>query len=89
MIFFDVDHFLKVFIEFVIILLLFWFFGYQACRISAPWPVIGTTPSALEGEGLNTGVLGKAQHYLSLTSCMHQILMGYFLEEHNPFIEEV
>ena len=82
------DHFKNLFIEFVIILLLFWFFGYQACGILAPWPVIRPAPSALQGEGLTTGTLGKAQHCLSLTSCMHQILMGYFLEEHNPYIEE-
>ena len=46
-------------------------------------------PSALQGEGLIAGTLGRAQHCLPLTSCMHQILMGYFLEEHNPYIEEV
>ena len=51
----------KVFIEFVIISLLFYVlvFGYEACRILAPWP--GTEPEslALEGEVVTTGPLGS------------------------------
>ena len=47
----------KVFIEFVIILLLlfmFWFFGHEACGILALQPGIKPTPSALEGKALTT-----------------------------------
>ena len=39
---------LKVFIEFVKVLFLF--FGYEACGILAPTPGIKPTPPALEGE---------------------------------------
>ena len=47
----------KVFIEFVIILLLlfmFWFCGHEACGILALQPGIKPTPSALEGKALTT-----------------------------------
>ena len=51
----------KVFIEFVTILLvLFWFFGHEACGIIAPRPGIEPAPSALEGEVLITGPPGKS-----------------------------
>ena len=52
--FFNMDYFLKSFIEFVTVLLLFfvWFFGFKACEILTPRPVIKPAPSALEGEAL-------------------------------------
>ena len=48
---------LKVFIEFVTILLLFYIlvFGHETCGILAPQPGIKLAPSALEGEVLTTG----------------------------------
>ena len=55
----SMDH-LKIFIEFVIILLLFYVFGYQACGILASWPRMEPTPSALEGEVLTTGLTEKS-----------------------------
>ena len=50
----------KVFIEFVTVLLLFRFFGLQACSVLAPWSGIKSTPPALEGEVLTTGPPGKS-----------------------------
>ena len=50
----------KVFIEFVTILLLFWFYGHKACGILAPQPGIEPAPAALEGEVLTTGSPGKS-----------------------------
>ena len=50
----------KVFIEFVTVLLLFWFFGREACGILAPRPGIEPAPPALEGEVLTTGPPGKS-----------------------------
>ena len=52
----------KVFIEFVIILLLFyvsWFFGHVACGIVVPQPGIETASPTLEGQVLTTGPPGK------------------------------
>ena len=49
---------LKIFIDFVQILLLFlcfWFFGREACGILASWPGIKFSPPVLEGEVLTTG----------------------------------
>ena len=49
---------LKVFMEFVVILLLFhvlFFFGEEACGILTPQPGIEHTPPILEGEVLTTG----------------------------------
>ena len=59
------DHFLKVFIESVMILLLFFFlasvlrFGCEACGILALQSVVKPTPPTLEGEVLTTGPPGK------------------------------
>ena len=40
---------------------MFWFFGSKACGILAPqWPGIESTPPALEGEVLTTGLPGKS-----------------------------
>ena len=50
---------LKVFIEFVMILFLFWFFGCKACGILAPWPGVEPTHPTLEGEVLTIGPPGK------------------------------
>ena len=61
--FFDVDHFLDVFIEFVTVLLLFYvlfFFGCEACGILVPQPGIEPASSALEGGVLTTGAPGKS-----------------------------
>ena len=56
---------LKVFIDFVAILLLFYFFVF--CFFSGPeaygniaWPGIKSTPSALEGEVWTPGLPGKS-----------------------------
>ena len=53
-------HFFKVFIRFVTILLLFWFFGHEACGVLAPRSGIEPAPLALEGEVLATGPPGKS-----------------------------
>ena len=51
----------KVFIEFVTtLLLLFMFFGCEACGILASQPGIEPVPPALEGEVLTTGLPGKS-----------------------------
>ena len=68
----------KVFIELVTVLLLlfmFWFFGYEAYGILAPWPGIEPIPSALEGEVLTTGPPGK----FPLSWCW-QVLGTYCVE---------
>ena len=51
----------QVFIEFVVIVLLFmfWFFGHEPCSILASWPGIEPAPLVLEGEDINTGPSGK------------------------------
>ena len=61
--FFDVDHFLKVFIEFITKLFLFHIlvFGLQVYVILAPWPEMEPAPPALENEVLTTGPSGKSQ----------------------------
>ena len=62
-VFFYVDHLLKVLTECVTILLLlfmFWFFGCEACGILALWPRIELATPALKGEILTTGPLGKS-----------------------------
>ena len=54
--------FLKVFIEFVTILLLFYvsIFDCRAGGVLGPWPGIEPTPPALKGEVLTTGRPGKS-----------------------------
>ena len=62
-IYFWCEPFLKSFIEFVTILLLFYvlvFWLRVACGILAPWPGIEPVPPALEGEVLTTGPPGKS-----------------------------
>ena len=61
--FFDVDHFLKVFIEFITKLFLFHIlvFGLQVCVILVPWLEMEPAPSALEDGVLTTGPSGKSQ----------------------------
>ena len=77
--FFDVDHFFKVFIEFVTILLLSVLcFGFLAVRHS-PQPGIEPTLPALEGEVLTTGPPGK-----SLLFLLH---LGYFVTVSVSFYE--
>ena len=58
----------KVFIECVIVLLLFmvWFFGQEACGISAPQPRIEPTSPALEGEVLTTRQPGKSHPFYKM-----------------------
>ena len=70
------DHFLKVFFEFVTILLLFYVlvFGRKACGILAPQPGIEPAPPALEGEVLTTGPPGKSLCSENLTSLKPKIL---------------
>ena len=51
----------KVFIESVTILILFWFFGHEACGILAPQPGIEPTSPVLEGKALTTGLPGESQ----------------------------
>ena len=61
--FFDVDHFLKIVIEFVTIFPLFYvlfFFGPEACGTLAARPGIKPIPPALEGEVLTSGLPGKS-----------------------------
>ena len=60
--FFDVDHFSKVFIEFVIILLLFYVLVFWPPGMwdLVPWPGIEPVPTALEGEVPTTGPPGKS-----------------------------
>ena len=60
----------KVFIDFVIILLLlfmFWSAGREACGISVPQPAIKPAPPVLEGDVLTTGPPGKSLHLFSRT----------------------
>ena len=59
---------LKVFIEFVTVLLLCFGFlaPWQVRPYSAPWPEIKPAPPALEGKVLITGPPGKSLHYLNI-----------------------
>ena len=60
------DHFLKVFIECVTIVLLlfmFWIFGREACNTLAPQSGTKPTHPALEGEVLTTGVPRSPKFY--------------------------
>ena len=53
---------IKVFIEFVTILLLFyviWIFGHQTRGNLVPWPGVNPALSALEGDVLTTGLPGS------------------------------
>ena len=49
----------KVSVEFVTVLLLFWFFGQKTSGILAPRPGMGPTCPALEGEVLTPGPPGS------------------------------
>ena len=40
---------------------MFYFFGYKACGILAPWPGIELVPPVLESEVLTTGPPGKSR----------------------------
>ena len=58
---------LKVFTEFVTLLLLlflFWFFGHKACGILAPWPGNEQHPAALESKVPATGLPRRSQAQL-------------------------
>ena len=59
------DHF-KVFLEFVPILFLgfFFFFGHEACGISALQPGLEPAAPVLEGKVFTTGLPGKSLNYL-------------------------
>ena len=39
---------------------LFWFFGWEACGVFAPWPGFEPAPFAPEGDVLTTGQPGKS-----------------------------
>ena len=60
------DHFLKVLVEFVIVLLLYYvlfFFGHEAYEILASWPGVEPATSALRDEILTTGPPWKYLHF--------------------------
>ena len=61
--FLNVDYFLKVFIEFVTVLLLFYVLvlGPPGIMVLAPQPGMESTPPALEGKILTPGPPGKSQ----------------------------
>ena len=67
---------LKVFIEFVTVLFLFYvlvFFGHEACGILAPWPGIEPVPPALESEVWTTGPPGKSLALSTLLCFSHPL----------------
>ena len=53
---------------------MFWFFGQEACGISAPWPETEPTPSLLEGGVLTTGLPGKSHDFLKGSSSVRPSL---------------
>ena len=64
-------HFLKVFIEFVTMLLLFYgvfffFFGYETYGILHPQPWMEPASLALEVKVLTTGPPGKSLNFLNI-----------------------
>ena len=65
----------KAFIEFVTycFCFMFWVFHQEACGILAPLTGIESTPSALEGKVLTTGLSGKSQmaNFYWLPTCSH------------------
>ena len=67
--FFNADHFFKIFIEFVTVLLLSYalFFGQEACSILTPQPGTEPAPPALEGEFLTTAPPGSPMFGLRLS----------------------
>ena len=68
----------KVFIGFVIILLLlcFGFFGPEACGILVPRPGMEPASPALEGEVLTTGQPGKSQStFLNAVYCLYSHIL--------------
>ena len=74
---------LKVFIEFVTILLLLYvlvFFGCEACEaFGAPQPGIELACPALEGKVLTTGLPGKSLFFLkSASSYPSSLAFSYF-----------
>ena len=69
------DHFLKVFIEFATILLLFYvlgFFGHEVSGILTPQPI------ALEGEVSTTGPPGNSQSLIFISD-IHFISDTFFI----------
>ena len=74
---------LKIFIEFVTILFLFYFilfFGPKACQILAPWLGIKPRFPALEGAVLITGLPGRPWH-LSFSTSLKKYLISFFTRE--------
>ena len=67
--FFNADHFFKIFIEFVTVLLLSYalFFGHEACSFLTPHPGTEPAPPALEGEFLTTAPPGSPMFGLRLS----------------------
>ena len=53
---------------------MFWFFGREACGVSAPRPGIEPTPPVLEGEVLTTGPPGKSPQTLVVCEPAEQAL---------------
>ena len=43
---------------------MFWFFGCEACGISAPWPGIKPAPPGLEGKVSTPGLPGESLYFL-------------------------
>ena len=50
---------------------MFWFFGHKACEILAPQPGFESTPPALEGKILTTGLPGKSFLALFYVTFLH------------------
>ena len=73
--FLKIQTIFKVLTEFVIILLLFYvygFFGHKACGILAPWPGIEPTLPPVKGEVPKTGAPGKSH-----TSFLFKIIIWW------------
>ena len=60
------DHFFKVFIEFVTILFLFYVLVFWPPGILVPWLGIKLALHALEGEFLTTGQPGMSPNYIGV-----------------------
>ena len=74
----------KVFIEFAIVLFMFWFFGIKACGILVSPPGIKPTPLALEGKNLNHWTTTKVPEFNSLFKPFEIQRMGFLNPLNTP-----
>ena len=86
--FFDVDHFLKSFLNLLqhCFCLIFWFSGFKVCEILAPRSVFQAAPPALKGEVLTTRPPRKSQECSLCINHLRTLYIFLGLQQPGPWI---